>query len=492
MNRVVYQLKGNYMIAVGRKSLMILGVLGLLLMAGEGFAADGDRSAGRVRTELEKRLATKVCIDQVDVPIGLVIRQLADKADVDIVKSPKVVGNVTAKLTDVPLEEALENILAAHGYGYVTTENMIRVAPLEELQEKSEMLVSKIYRITYADVEDVEEALGKFLSSRGSLSANVGTSNIIVSDTESKIKAIDMFIQEIDRITPQIVVEAKIYDISNDKSLDVGVDWFAGTRTTFDADGLAEDVAGSETNPFYNSQFGSGISNAESTTGLIRFGILNDNLNIDATLRLEQETSCAELLANPRILVLDNETANIKIVEEVPFQQLTQTGEGGNLGTTEFKEVGVMLEVTPHLTRDDMIRLKLRPEFSVQVDTVAIAIPTGGEPIQAPQPIVDRRTALTTALIRDGQTVVIGGLRKKETRTEVSKVPILGDIPLLGGLFKFEGENVVNSELVVFITPRIVREHQLTGRERDNLKALDFCGPECPEPKLNPCEADGE
>ena len=410
---------------------------------------------------------------------------MADQADVDIVKSPKVTGVVTTTLTDVPLEEALNNILAAHGYGYVTGENMIRVAPIAEITEKNEMLINRIYRITYADVEEVERALKKFISNRGSLSSNPGTSNIIVTDTESKIKAIDTFIQEIDRITPQILVEVRIYDITSKDRFDLGVEWQAGRNTTYDTTSGTGTFGVNPTkdrDPFITGLFSGATGKTENASGALRFGWLNAGIDIDILLRAQQEKIQAKLLANPRILVLDNETASIKIISELPYQEISESSEGGQIGSTEFRDVGVELEVTPHVTRDEMIRLHLRPKFSVRAQDALVGI-TGGSTF--PVPVVDRREAETTLLIRSGQTVVLGGMRKKDVTQQVNKIPLLGDIPIIGGLFRFEGEDTVNSELVVFITPHIVINPALSEDERQKYEATEFEGP-----KFIPTRAD--
>jgi len=154
-------------------------------------------SQKEVMTPLDIKMQKEISVDFKEMAIENVITSLADQADVDIIKSPEVIGNVTAKLTNVPLSEALTNILSAHGYGYVKSKNMIRVMPLSQMTTLAERLVDRVYRITYADVTEVEKALRNFLSARGSISSNPGTSNIIITDIESKIKAIDTFIEEI-------------------------------------------------------------------------------------------------------------------------------------------------------------------------------------------------------------------------------------------------------------------------------------------------------
>jgi len=443
----------------------------------------GNEDLGRVEvlTTFEQRMQKRISIDFRDTPIDDVIRAIAEQADVDIVKSPKVIGNVTTKLTDIPLEEALKNILTAHGYGYVADKNMITIMPIADILDKPEMVVSRIYRITYADIKGVEAALKKFISSKGSLSASLGTSNIIVTDTESKIKAIDTFIEEIDRITPQILVEVRIYDITSQETLDLGVQWQAGRNTTYD--GTVTGTLGvnptGRRDPFITGLFSNPTTETGSSdTGVLRLGLLNSSIDIDAALKAQQETINAKLLANPRILVLDNETALFDIVREIPYTETTQT-TGGSTETVKFKPVGVRLEVTPHVTRDDMLRLNITPEFSVVVGTlVAGTVPT-----------VDTRKVNTIALVKDGQTVVLGGLRKKDVSQQVNKIPLLGDLPLVGALFRFEGEDTVNSEVVVFITPRIIEQPVMTEDELRAYEATEFSGP---EPSLTKAEKKSE
>lgn len=449
-----------------------------------------------VRPELlspvQQRMQQEVSVDFLDTPISDVLSIMAKQANVDIIKSPKVEGTVTATLTDVPLAEALSNILESHGYTYLTTENIIRVLPKDEIFEVQERMDSRVFRITYADVTEVAKALKDFLSDRGSISSNPGTSNIIVADTESKIKAIEKFIEEIDRVTPQIIVDAKIYDISSTDNLDLGIEWQMGTNTGYLdgttayqngtplTSGLGNTAQSSTTNPFGAGVF-SGLTSKTDTIGLLRYGIINDSMNIDFSVRASQEDIRAKLLANPRIMVLDNQEAEIKIIEEIPYQELTESSAGGSIGTTNFRDVGVELRVTPHLTRDGLIRMSLNPKFSVQTGDVQL---TGASTAVSPQPIVASREERTVTLIKDGQTVVIGGLKKKDVSQRINKIPLLGDIPLVGLLFRSEGEATVNSELVIFITPHVIEEPVLTAQEQEYLADTVFVSPRLPETKL--------
>ena len=454
---------------VTRKGVLMLLMILALVIASPGIItadAGNEEDKAEVLTPLQQQMQKTISIAFRETPIDDVLRAIAEKANVDIIKSPQVIGTVTATLTDVPLGEALDNILASHGYGYVEDKNVIRVAPLAELAVKEEVMVSRIYRITYADVKDVAKTVKDFISQRGSVSASESTSNIIVTDTESRIKAIDTFIQEIDRITPQILVEARIYDITAQDKLDLGIEWFARRQSYWDP---ATGLPTTNRQPYITSAYAGAVDKtANASVGLLNFGIWNDDLDIDATIRAEQEDINAKLLANPRILVLDNEEAVFDIVQEYPYVERTITGNTVT-ETVKFKPIGTKLQVTPHVTRDGMLRLHIMPEFGVKVGDVAMMSGT--------VPIVDTRKVDTIALVQDGQTVVIGGLRKKNVTQQTNKVPLLGDIPILGLLFRYEGEDVSNSELVVFITPRIIERPVLTEAEKQALEETEFEGP---------------
>ncbi|MFZ2147646.1 MAG: secretin N-terminal domain-containing protein [Sedimentisphaerales bacterium] len=433
-------------------------------------------------TELERRMQKHISIDVNDVPIDTVIRQLVEQADLNYIKSPNVIGNVTVTFKDVPLEEALRNILAVHNCIYVPTNNVIRIITAAEMVEKAEPVLTKTFEIVYADAMQVVEALDKFKSSQGSVSTIKGTSHIIVTDTESKIREITDLLDKIDRITPQVLVEARIYDITSRDKLDLGVDWAAGRRTSWSGVNPTNDditvsksgidtYVGSKTDPFITSAFSAATAKtAAATDGFFRFGFLNGRVNIDAQLRAEEEITEAKLLANPRILVLDNEEALFDIITEHPYVERTISG-GTVTETVKFKEVGIKLVVTPHVTRDGMLRLHILPEFGVKVSEVQVS--------NNPVPIVDTRKVNTIALVRDGQTVVLGGMRKKDVSKQTNKIPLLGDLPLVGGLFRFEGEDTSVTELIVFITPWIVGQQPvLSLGEQEAFEETEFSPPQ--------------
>ena len=463
----------------------VLCLNGEMALAGSDVEPQVQTDVSVVSTSLENRLTKTISIEFRKTAIEDVLRIVADQADVDIVKSPKVEGDVTVTLTDVPLEEALNNILSVHGFVYVLSQNMIRVITAEEQAEKPEAMKTETFEIVYADVTEVVKALEKFKSAKGSVSFIQGTSHVIVTDTENQIREITLFIEKIDVMTKQVLVEARIYDITSTDNYDLGIEWQAGRDTAWGGSSTAlgggNPAAANPTsgamNPFATGTFLSTTRKSDDTTGTLRFGWLNSHIDIDAQLSAQKEKIDAKLLANPRILVLDNTEATIDIISEIPYQKLNQGG--GNtqsFGTTEFKEVGVKLMVTPHIAqRDEMIRLNLMPEFSVQTGTVNVG--DTGSGITYPQPVVDTRKADTTLLIKNGVTVVLGGLKKKNVNKQINKVPLLGDIPIAGNLFKFKAEETVLSEIVVFITPWIIEEPVMTSDEQDQYQVTEFKGP---------------
>ncbi len=531
-----------------RRIIFITVLLSILAAAFPAPAAEPNEAPvqnPQVVETASQRLKTKITYSCTEVPIEQVLMELAEMAGIDIVKSPKVSGNVTVKVTDVPLEEVLSNILAAHDYTYIATENMVRVMPVTELTLTREELVTRIYQIKYADANEVLQALHDFLSDRGKIGLNKGTSHLIVTDTESKIRGIDKFIEQIDVMTPQVLVEVRIYDITSTEGFEFTPEWRIGNNAPLKADTFlvpdevttteiggvvsqqvseqdqvttiigtergdptnltettadtttettttepSEEVERTFTNPpllinnLRRKEFVTGTFDQVSG-GTLRFGVLNDDFDIDVALSLLHQQAQAKLLANPRVLVLDNQTAKFDIVRKIPYRELRQVAREDPITYTEFTDVGVILQVTPHIASRDMIRLHIVPEFGTLVSQDVIRVLVGRDDLGKNAafenvigvPTIDIRRADTTAMIKDGQTIVMAGLRKKETTTDITKVPILADIPILGGLFKSETQAEKINELVVFITTRIVKESQLTGPERRQLDATEFPGP---------------
>jgi type IV pilus assembly protein PilQ len=482
-------------------------------------------------------LATKITGDWADEPINKVLKELAEMAKVNIFTSPQVTGNITVNIENVPLEEVLTNILVALGYTYVATDNMIRVVPMHEITRAKEELVSKVYRIKYADANDVAASLREFVSNAGSVGIDRATNHILVTDTEYKIRGIDKFIAELNRPRQQVLVEVKIYDITTRDGFNLGAALYAAnipvketgmdnlghptsvTRTvtpayTITSEGFTSENLGGyeyttregvggfqehsnylETNsatetleetvpeiietetvyeqipPGYGSTYQRprgakpyvGGSFDRVRGGTLSFSLLNDSIDLEFALNILKKQLEYKVLANPRILVLDNETAHFEIGRQVPYRELLQVAREDPITYTAFKSVGVQLNVTPQIADDKMIKLHIVPEFGTLVSQNAVSVLTSKDDFGRDvyqnvlgAPTIDVRRTDTVALLKSGQTIAIGGMRRRETSRDISKVPLLGDLPLLGNLFRSHTESVSISELVVLITPRII------------------------------------
>ncbi|MHC4843277.1 MAG: secretin N-terminal domain-containing protein [Planctomycetota bacterium] len=514
------------------KSLFFI-VMALALTATSATAEElGSASEKIILQSGREWLKTPITYQCTEKAIDQVLMDLADQADVDIVKSPKVIGNVTVKVTNVPLEEVLTNILEAHDYTYIATDNMIRVIARPETSLIREKPITRVYQINYADANDVAGALRKFVSANGRVAFNKGTGHIIVTDMEDRIKGLDNFIAQIDQITPQVLVEVRVYDITSKEGFELDQEWTVARNAPLEGDyipeteTIAREVSPSSTtfteeriddiseNSFTqgnyrdaddgfgsfttttsgttqrnetSESFNSGWSEVETLTreprrienlsqkpfvgghfdrqtgGSVRFSVLNDAVAINFVLSMLHQTVEAKLLANPRVLVLDNETATFEVVREIPYREMMQVERAAAVTFTEFKNVGVNLKVTPHVARDGMVRLNIHPEFGMLVGYN-----------ENGAPIVDARRSRTVTIINDGQTIAMSGLRQQTKSKDVSKVPIFGDLPLIGGLFYSETESEQVQDLVIFITTKIITRAGLTELERAQYQATDL------------------
>jgi type IV pilus assembly protein PilQ len=456
---------------------------GVTAVAQDESAQTVDAESQEILTDIERKLQKVVpLIDANDLPISLVLKQLIDQTDVNLVVSPKVTGQVTVSLTNVTLKEALQTILEVHGAAYIAGENVISILPIEDMKPVTEMLVTETFQVKHVDVNDVGKALKEFISKDGSVSSIAGSSHIIVTDTQSKIRDIGKLLNKVDGVTPQVLVEVRIYDVTSKDNLDLGVEWGASRRTNrslLTGAAIEDDITISEsgsdayvhskTDPSVASGFGGATNKTgAATSAFLRVGLLNESIDIDARLRAELEDIDAKLLANPRILVVDKLEAVFDIVTEHPYVERT-ISSSGITETVNFKEVGVKLVVTPQITANGAVRMHIAPEFGVVIGQVQVS--------SSDVPIVDKRKFDTTAVVKDGETVVLGGLRKKDTTIQVNKVPLLGDIPILGNLFKFQGEATTVNELVIFITPRIITDLDMSEGEQQAYGVTEFGGP---------------
>ena len=382
----------------------------------------------------------RITIDAQGAEIKTVLRTISDFAGKNIVYGPDVKGKVYVHIKDVPWEEALDVLLKAHGYAYREEYGMIRVAEAsrlmkEELEaqtaerKKEELLplITKIIFVNNSNAEELKEALQNIVSSRGKIDVDKGSNALIVNDIERNVEKIEEMVRALDRKTYQVDINAKLAEVDVEATRELGINWGLLNLHTSGFSGMG------------SASVSSGIS---LSAGTLKFGTVRSWGEINAILEMLEQSNKANIISNPRITTMDNREASILVGKEIP---LIVADEAGN-PITELTKIGIMLRVVPHVNADKTITLDLHPEVSeLQSESTA----QGGV-------IISTSEADTRVVVRNGETAVIGGLIKK-VKTDLRRgVPILKDIPIIGGLFSSNSTADKKQELVIFVTPTIV------------------------------------
>ncbi len=409
-----------------------------------------------------KYTGTKISLDFQDSDIVPIFRLLSDISGYNIVVDPNVKGKLTMKLINVPWDQALELILKTFHLGKSVEGNIIRIAPLsvfakesEEKQKavdaavKAEPLETKIYLISYARVKEVEKAIkdAKILTPRGSISVDERTSSLVVKDGASVFPQVENLIATLDKPTPQVMIEGRIVEINTSDDRDLGIQWglkMNAPNTLSSIGGLSGLSRGTFTGNNFVVDFPATISGRG--TG-ITFGILSPDrtFGLDLQLSAIETVGRAKIISNPKILTLDNGKAKILQGKSIPVRKLTTEGTV----STEFKDINIELNVTPHIAPDKSINM----EIEIKKEEIDPTVPS----IEG-VPGTDKKEAKTSVIIKDGETIVIGGMYRINTSETDTGVPGLMKIPILGWLFKENKTTVSTSELLIFITPRIVEK----------------------------------
>ncbi len=318
-------------------------------------------------------------------------------------------------------------------------------------------LFVKTVTLKFLDAKNLRIAIAGMVSEHGIISIDGKSNSLIVCDTKENLEKILTQIKKADRTPKQIMVEVVILDVQLDDDTEIGINWDLLSDKTYDI-GYRQN--------FTTSRLGSTIENAANigdATAFNTIGFGGAFSIISGTIRnvvhLIQEKRDVEILASPRVMMVSGETANIEAVDEIPYTEATSSVQGGEFTYTEFKLVGVKLQVTATLTDGNNILLTVDAEQNVQVGTTT-------------PPRVDTRKAKTSLLLKDGEVVVLGGLRRQEKTKEVDQIPILGDIPLLGLLFKSTDTVIKNSELIVFLSPHIYKGEPISEDEMAKFKEI--------------------
>ena len=401
-------------------------------------------AAGQQQPEITLSDSDTISIRSENVDLTSILRLFSELGDVNIIAGQDVTGTVSVNLTEVPFKEALTAILGIAGFTHYRVGSIIYVtseARKAELPLAVSDLVIKSFRINHVEPEEMRVTVAELLSPSGKVWLNAGDL-LVVQDSPAYLSQIKNLISEVDVPPLQVLISAKLINIDRDDNLNIGVGF---DTAPFTAGGLEVLTSGFAT-PF---PFG-GDDLAATSTGLFAGTLQND---FKVFIEALEEYSDVEILASPEILVVDRETARIQVGEKLGFR-ITTTTQTSSLESVQFLEVGTVLEVTPFISDDGLIRLEVSPKVSTGV------ISSSGLPSE-------RTTEIsTTMLIADGQTIIIGGLLNATRQRIRSQIPFLGDLPFIGGLFGRRRWIDNKSEVVVLLTPHIVGPTPTVGMKR--------------------------
>lgn len=446
------------------------GVLGIIflamLMSGLSSAQETAERPAEDATVSQVVSPGNVTLDFKDADITNVLRILSYKSGINIVAGKDVTGPITIRLTDVPWEKALDVILRTYGYTYEREGNIIRVTTTENLEK--EELITEVFSLNYANSKDVPAAIEEMLSDRGSIKYDERANLVIVTDIATNIYKIRQVIEKLDKRTQQVNIEAKIIETTLDKDDKLGINWTtqitatgAARPMTFPFDRKSsggtwfpqDDTSGPRTTSVGVFPSNPGTTFPMAVPANFTLGTL-DFTQLQAVLQILKSKTNTKIISNPRITTLDNKEATIAVATSFSIPTYERNDTTGNIEVTgyEEKELGVTLSVTPQVNPEGYIVVKLEPEVSAFLSWDTFS--SGGGTIQAPR--FSTRRASTQVMVKDGETIVIGGLIKENTTDTVVKVPILGDIPILSLLFKKKEKSVETTDLLFFITVNLV------------------------------------
>ncbi len=422
-----------------------------------------------------------------DIETRAVLQLLAETSGKNIVVSDTVQGNVTLRLRNVPWDQALDIVMTTKGLDMRQNGNVIMVAPAEEIAAREtadleaqlaiaelEPVYSEFLQVNYAKASDLANLImgsegGSMLSDRGSLAVDERTNTLLIQDTAERLQDVRRMVRTLDIPIKQVLIESRIVIVNDDFSRELGVRFGVttwnrpGSGGLHTASGTTENVSNTigsfldnlaDDDPTNDGVFeiptvGNNVSlPVASPAGRIALAILEDDYLVDLELSALEAEGQGEIVSTPRVITANQKEASIKQGVEIPYQQSASSGAT----TIQFKEAVLELTVTPQITPDNNIIMDLR----VHKDSVGEIISTGG--LGGTVPSIDTRSVETQVLVSDGQTVVLGGIYETERRETVTKVPLLGDIPVAGNLFRSKQRTDNKAELLIFVTPRILEE----------------------------------
>lgn len=401
----------------------------------------------------------KISMEVNNMDIRDALRFITEESGVNMVIADDVKGNLSLKLRQVPWDQALVMIMRAKSLGYTRQGNILRITTQGQLKNEeedanrlaiakraTEPLKVRLFQISYAQVAELEKRVSGFLSERGKVASDPRTNSLVVTDIEEYIGRVAKLIENLDTQPPQVLIEGKIVEATDDFTRSIGVNWnLTGTDIATGLQGSSGPV---------NLHPSLAVSPGANPGGMFDFnmtlGTLDQLGDLTASLSLRETETKVKVLSSPRIATLTNEPATISQTQEVPVKTVTAGINGGQpLVSYQYKPLKLSLEVTPQITSDASILMKvnvLRQFQGAVVDVASNAF------------AVNERQAQTRILVKNGQTAVIGGIYVNDSQEAENGVPYLKDIPFLGALFRQRISSKNHSELLIFLTPRILAQ----------------------------------
>jgi len=422
----------------------------------------------------------KLSLDFKDADIKNILRLIAEVSNLNIIAGDDVTGKITMRLVDVPWDQALEIILQSRSLGMTRVGNVVRIAPLDTLKkeiqseleakrskERLEDLVIELLPVNYASVKEIMPQVKSILSDRGDVKVDERTNTLIVKDIARTIPGVKSLLKSLDARTPQVVIEARILEANLTFQRELGVSWgflaqkgksTSATQTSVGG-GLGgtsasqttaptSTLTGTAINPLVNlPAVPQGGVNGIGTAGVLEMLFTSKAgglRQLDVQISAHENEGNVKIISSPKIATLNNKEASIEQGLRIPYRKLTTEGTI----TDDFIDANLKLTVTPHVTNDGYIKMVIKakkdaPDFSHTVDSV---------------PSIDKKEAITEVLVRDNGVIVIAGVYSIERDDLGEGIPVFNKIPLLGWLFKREAKQDLRKDLLIFISPKIMKD----------------------------------
>ncbi len=449
--------------------LPLLVFIGLMLICSEIFAQTQEKIevVPTSETKIELSPETMVTLDLKNVTLEEALRLITEKTGMKFVIRPDLAEKVISiYLPDVRGEDALDAILSMHGLDYTRKKNT-DIYIIEVMREALPLEIEAVV-LKYAKAKDIGEIIKSNLSSNGQVSIDERTNTVIIRDLPKNIEEVKILIEKLDHSLTQVLIRADIVELSTDAEKELGVEW--------GGDVSASGASQQTTFPFYTDkgtvenklrQVYNNTGGLLSTGGQVptfTFGNISF-ADLSVTLHALETKGLAKILANPRIAVQNDHSANINITNHIAMALKTTYDDAGNIVSTEplYGDIGVEMTTTPHITDEGDVILEIEPSVSSAEESLVFDNVVN----------TTKRSAKTIIKVKDEGTAVIGGLLRRDTTKTITKVPFLGSIPLVGLLFRYNYEKEVSTDLVVFISPIILTEEKAANIVKEDKATIE-------------------